>query len=181
MNLKKLALISIFLLPLAPLALHAQEAKEAKETADTEEPKAQEAKAPKELVLNKQQLDGYSKAYKTPEVACLRKFLNTYADTRKNVNPAEEKTAVVLDGMKIDKKTLKGKFMVYQYANIIGGGKGVSIVSQDHPEVILDFWVYKIDDKTCEVRDLLVQADNRNIDNFKIMYRNYLHHKTLFM
>ncbi|MFZ6653973.1 hypothetical protein [Undibacterium sp. TJN19] len=187
MHLKKFALISTLLLSLAPFALHAQEAKEVKETADTkeskeaEEPKAQEVKAPKELVLNKQQLEGYSKSYKTPEVACLRKFLNTYADARKKISPAEEKAAAVLDGMKIDKTVLKGKFMVYQYANIIGGGKGVSIVSQDHPEVILDFWVYKIDDKACEVRDLLVQPDNRNIENFKIMYRNYLHHKTLFM
>ncbi|MFZ6756737.1 hypothetical protein ACO0K9_05910 [Undibacterium sp. Ji50W] len=71
--------------------------------------------------------------------------------------------------------------MAYQYSNFVGGGKCVSIVSQDHPEVILDFWVYKIDDKNCEVRDLLIQDDNRNLDHSKIAYRYYLRHKTLFM
>ncbi|MBC3917673.1 hypothetical protein H8L32_09330 [Undibacterium sp. CY18W] len=158
MNFKKILLLSLFMLPLASLA---QEVKE--------------------LNLNKDQLAGYSKSYKTAEVIHLRKFLNRYVNTRTEIAAEEENAAKILDGLKIDKNILKGKFMVYQYSNLVGGGKGVSIVSQDHPEVILDFWVYKIDDKNCEVRDLLIQADNRNLDSFKIVYRSYLHHKTLYM
>ncbi|MFZ2998765.1 MAG: hypothetical protein WA071_00315 [Undibacterium umbellatum] len=139
------------------------------------------AQAPKELLLNKEQLAKYGQSYKTAEVIYLRKFLNTYASHREAVSPVDEGAAKVLDSLALDNKILKGKFMVYQYSNIIGGGKGVSIVSQDHPEVILDFWVYKIEDGAYEVRDLLIQDDKRDIDSFKITYRNYLHHKTLAM
>lgn len=158
MPLRKILLLSLFLLPLAI-----------------------QAQTPKELVLNKEQLSKYGKSYQTAEVKHLRKFLNTYADKRDEVPAADERAAQVLDGLKIDKKILKGKFMVYQYSNLIGGGKGVSIVSQDHPEVILDFWVYKIDGNEYEVRDLLIQDDDRKLDDFKIVYRNYLHHKSLYM
>jgi len=160
MHLRKFLLLSLFLLPLTS---HAQ------------------AEPPKELVLNKEQLVKYGKSYKTAEVIYLRKFLNTYASHREAVPPVDEGAAKVLDSLALDKKILKGKFMVYQYSNIIGGGKGVSIVSQDHPEVILDFWVYKIEDGAYEVRDLLIQDDKRDLDSFKITYRNYLHHKTLAM
>jgi len=158
MQFNKLILLSLFLFPLAS---HAQ--------------------APKELVLNKEQLANYGQSYKTAEVKHLRQFLNTFADHRQDVSPTEERAAAALDALKIDKKILKGKFMVYLYSNFVGGGKGVSIISQDHPEVKLDFWVYKIEDQQCEVRDLVEQEDKRDIDAFKIMYRNYLHHKTLYM
>lgn len=158
MQLRKFLLLSLFLLPLLG---HAQ--------------------APKELLLNKEQLAKYGQSYKTGEVIYLRKFLNTYASHRDEVSPVDERAAKVLDSLALDKKILKGKFMVYQYSNIVGGGKGVSIVSQDHPEVILDFWVYKIEDGAYEVRDLLIQDDKRDLDSFKITYRNYLHHKTLAM
>lgn len=155
-----LLLLSLFLLPLASQA---------------------QTEPQKELVLNTEQLAKYGQSYKTVEIKHLRQFLNTYADHRQNVSPAEERTASVLDELKIDKKILKGKFMVYLYSNFLGGGKGVSIVSQDHPEIKLDFWVYKIEGNECEVRDLLIQADKRDIAAFKIVYRNYLHHKTLYM
>lgn len=158
MQFRKILLLSLLLLPLLG---HAQ--------------------APKELVLNKEQLAKYGQSYKTGEVIYLRKFLNTYASHRDEVSPVDERAAKVLDSLALDKKILKGKFMVYQYSNIIGGGKGVAIVSQDHPEVILDFWVYKIEDGAYEVRDLLIQDDKRDLDSFKITYRNYLHHKTLAM
>ncbi|MFZ6875734.1 hypothetical protein ACO0LF_27010 [Undibacterium sp. Di27W] len=158
MQFRKLLLLSLFLLPLAS---HAQ--------------------APKELLLNKEQLAKYALSYKTDEVKHLRRFLNTYANKRDDVSPVDERAAKVLDTLKIDKKILKSKFMVYQYSGIIGGGKGVSIVSQDHPEVILDFWVYKTEGNACEVRDLLLQEDKRDLDEFQIVYRNYLHHKTLAM
>ncbi len=161
MKLYKLLFLAVFL---SPLASHAQDGKE-----------------PKELVLNAQQLAKYSQSYKTPEVIHLRKFINTYVNARDKVEPGEEKAAQVLDGMKLDPATLKGKFIVYQYANIIGGGKGVSIVSQEHPEVILDFWVYKTDAQHCEVRDLLIQDDNRNIEQFKTVYKKFLNNKTLAM
>ena len=39
----------------------------------------------------------------------------------------------------------------------------------------------KPENEECEMRDLLIQADKRDIDAFKIVYRNYLHHKTLYM
>lgn len=155
-----LLLLSLFLLPLASQA---------------------QTEAPKELVLNQEQLAKYGQTYKTAEVKHLRQFLNTYADHRQDVSPSEERAASVLDELKIDKKILKGKFLVYLFSNFLGGGKGVSIVSQDHPEVKLDFWVYKIEDNECEVRDLLVQQDKRDIEAFKIVYRNYLHHRTLYM
>ncbi|MBI1772015.1 MAG: hypothetical protein HYR68_06670 [Burkholderiales bacterium] len=47
--------------------------------------------------------------------------------------------------------------------------------------MILDFWVYKIDGNEYEVRDLLIQDDDCKLDDFKIVYRNYLHHKSLYM
>ncbi|MCH8617502.1 hypothetical protein [Undibacterium sp. TS12] len=139
------------------------------------------AQETKELVLNAQQLAKYGKSYKAPEVIHLRKFLDTYVNARDKIEPGEENAAKVLDGMKLDPAILKARFIVYQYANIIGGGKGVSIVSQEHPEVILDFWVYKTDGQNCEVRDLLIQDDNRNIEQFKTVYRQFLNNKTLAM
>ena len=139
------------------------------------------AQVPKELVLNKEQLVKYGKSYQTIEVKHLRRFLNTYANNRNDVSALDERAAKILDGLAINKEILKERFMVYQFSSLIGGGKGVSIVSQDHPEVILDFWVYKIEANECEVRDLLIQDDERKLDDFKIVYRNYLHHKVLYM
>lgn len=135
----------------------------------------------KELALTGEQLKQYSNSYKLPEVLHLREFLNTYVDSRDRVNQSEEKAAQDLDLRKIDKNILKAKFIVYWIGGFLGGGKVITIVSQKRPEVILDFWVYKVTDKEYQVRGLLNKADTRDLESFKKIYFRYLNDEKLAM
>jgi hypothetical protein len=135
----------------------------------------------KELVLTGEQLRQYSNSYKLPEVLHLREFLNTYADSRNKVDPNEEEAARDLDLKKIDKKIIKAKFIVYWIEGFLGGGKVVTIVSQEHPEIILSFWVYKVTDGIYQVRLLLDRPDKRDLESFKKIYFKYLNDKNLAM
>jgi hypothetical protein len=135
----------------------------------------------KELILTGEQLKQYSNSYKLPEVLHLREFLNTYVDSRGGVDPNEEEAAHDLDIRKIDKNILKAKFIVYWIKGFLGGGKVITIISQKHPEVILDFWVYKVTDKEYHVRRLLDKTDTRDLESFKKIYFRFLNDEKLAM
>lgn len=134
-----------------------------------------------ELSLSGEQLKQYRNSYKMPEVLRLRKFLNTYADSREKIDPNEEKAAESLDSKNIDKKIIRGKFIVYWVEGFLGGGKEITIVSQEHPEIILSFWIYKVTDKIYQVRDLVDRPDDRDLKSFKKRYFKYLNDKDLAM
>jgi len=134
-----------------------------------------------ELKLTGEQLRRYTDSYKLPEVLHLRKFLNTYADSRDRVDPNEDWAARDLDSRKIDKKILKDRFIVYWIQGAVGGGKVITIVSQKHPEIILDFWIYKVTEKIYQVRRLLDKQDERDLKIFKIQFRRYLNDENLSM
>lgn len=135
----------------------------------------------KELILTGEQLKQYSNSYKLPEVLHLREFLNTYVASRGGVDPNEEEAAHDLDIRKIDKNILKAKFIVYWIKGFLGGGKVITIISQKHPEVILDFWVYKVTDKEYQVRRLLEKTDTRDLESFKKIYFRFLNDEKLAM
>jgi hypothetical protein len=116
-----------------------------------------------------------------PEVRRLRKFLNTYADSRDKVDRNEEEAAKGLDGKNIDKSILKGKFVVYWVDGFLGGGKSITIVSQEHPEIMLVFWVYKVTDSVCQVRALIDKPEVTDLESLKKRYFRYLHDKRLAM
>jgi hypothetical protein len=135
----------------------------------------------KELILTGEQLKQYSNSYKLPEVLHLREFLNTYVDSRNAVDSNEEAAAHDLDIRKIDKNILKAKFIVYWIKGFLGGGKVITIISQKHPEIILDFWVYKVTDKEYQVRRLLEKKDTRDLESFKKIYFRFLNDEKLAM
>lgn len=135
----------------------------------------------KELILTPEQLKEYANSYKLPEVLHLRQFLNTYADSRNKVDGGEEAAAKRLDKRTIDRKILKGRFIVYWIDGALGGGKIITIVSQKHPEVMLSFWVYNVTDKTCRVNDLLDKRDDRDLESFKRVFRRFLADEQLSM
>jgi len=135
----------------------------------------------RELILNPEQLKQYRNSYRMPEVRRLRKFLNTYAESRDKVDAAEEQAALDLDAKNIDKRILKGKFVVYWVGGFLGGGKSITIVSQEHPEIMLVFWVYKVTSRIYQVRALIDKPDVADLESFKKKYFRYLHDKQLAM
>lgn len=135
----------------------------------------------KELTLTPEQLKEYRKSYSMPEVRHLRRFLDTYADSRDKIDPNEERAARDLDERNMDKRIIKGKFVVYWIGGFLGGGKSITIVSQEHPEVMLVFWVYKVTNKVYQVRALIDKPDIKDLESFKKKYFKFLHNKHLAM
>ena len=135
----------------------------------------------KELILTPEQMKQYANAYKMPEVLHLRQFLNTYANSRDKVDSSEEEAARELDAKHIKKEIIRARFVVYWIEGFLGGGKVITIVSQEHPEIILDFWVYKVTDWDYQVRRLLDKPDERDLEAFKKRFRRFLNDKNLAM
>ena len=81
----------------------------------------------------------------------------------------------------MDKRIIKGKFVVYWIGGFLGGGKSITIVSQEHPEVMLVFWVYKVTNKVYQVRAVIYKPDIKDLESFKKKYFKFLHNKHLAM
>ncbi len=113
---------------------------------------AQEANS-EEIHLTPAQIQRYEASLRDPRVVRLRKFFDTYAKGR--TTDIEEKLASSsLASLKIDRKILLSKFVVFDIQGAMGGGNTIRIIFQENPDVILDVWTYTMENGSARVRDL---------------------------
>jgi hypothetical protein len=128
-----------------------------------------------EISLTPEQLKEYEKTYSDPFVIRIRRFLDGYTSSPQKIDEAEKIAASSLDSIKIDKKLLKTKFIVYWFTGALGGGRTITVIFQKSPNVILDFWVYQTSDGIYQVREVSESKfDNNEKKQIKKIYRRFL-------
>jgi hypothetical protein len=104
------------------------------------------------IVFTSEQLAEYTtKTMKNPFVLHVRKVLNGYLSGK---NTGMENPELVIESRKFDdrnaglsafdKSYYKSKFIIFLIDDVIAGGKDISIIFQDKPDMVFTAWVYKL-------------------------------------
>ena len=111
---------------------------------------------PIEEKVSQEDLGPYYKCYSEPDVRALRDSLDNYvAGSHEGMEFVIEPHHLpdVPSGLKsFDKEMLKSKFIVFNLAPGLMGGRIISIIFQEWPTKVLDCWLYKLSDGTFDFR-----------------------------
>jgi len=99
--------------------------------------------------ISKEDLSSYYAAYSDPFVLHLRKALDNYmAGSSEGMESFEFVTQPHLpgrpSGLNAFKEYFKSKFVVFWLEDAPGGGRTVSVIFRDHPDTLIDAWVYRL-------------------------------------
>ena len=124
------------------------------------------------------ELKQYYASYKDPFVLQIRKALNGYLA---GTNEGMESPDIVIkkddlngspSGLaSFDKEYYKSKFVVLAIDDALFGGKDISIIFQDKPDIIFTAWVYKFSDVHYDLRGFW--EDDKATENIDLALKTF--------
>jgi hypothetical protein len=123
---------------------------------------------------SKEMREGYFQTYKNPAVIYIRTALNIYLNgdlnnlLPKSAKEKKESNDLIYGLDSFNKSYYKSKFVVIYYDTAPFGGQNITILFQDKPDRFFTTWVYKLADKTYELRGFWAKKQDNPEDIKKI-------------